>query len=385
MKKIGLVSDTITREDIDSLIMWLQQEPIPRLTKGDLTLELEAKWARMVGTKYSVFVNSGSSALLLMLVSLLQLERKKKKIIVSGLSWATDVSTPMLLGYDVTLCDCNLTDLSCDLIDLKRLFDRDRPDYLLLVSPLGLVPDMIEVMNLCKEYGVILLEDVCESMGSRYRGKMLGSFGIASVFSTYYGHHCSSIEGGFVNTDDPDLYDVLVAMRSHGWDRDLRPVTKERLRTEARVDEFKSLYTFHYPGLNLRSTDLQAHIGLRAIDRLANYVTIREANLRRYVEKVRINEIEIRMRSEDITSSFAYPVVSRNRNRIVAALTERGVECRPLIAGSMGRQPFYTKVYGVKPLRNGDTVDRYGFYVPNHHDITDADVDEVSRIINENS
>ena len=187
---IKLVNDTIDREDINSLIKWLSQDEIPRLTKGDLTWELEKKWAKKIGSKYSVFVNSGSSSILLTLATLKVTKRLKNlKIIVPALSWATDVSSPMLLGYDTVMCDCNLDDLSCDLSHLELLFKEHNPSVFILVTPLGLVPKMNEVLDLCNKYDVILLEDVCESMGSKYQDKYLGSFGFASFFSMYFCHH----------------------------------------------------------------------------------------------------------------------------------------------------------------------------------------------------
>ena len=214
---IKLVSDTINKDDINSLIEWLSQSEIPRLTKGDLTWELESKWAKKIGTKYSVYVNSGSSAILLALAALLESKKiKNKKIIIPSLSWATDVSSPILLGMEPIMCDCNLTDLSCDLNYLEDLFKIHNPSSMILVSPLGLVPEMDKVLSLCEKYEVILFEDVCESMGSKFQGKYLGSFGFASFFSMYFGHHLSTIEGGFINTNDEDFYHLLLMMRSHG-------------------------------------------------------------------------------------------------------------------------------------------------------------------------
>ena len=152
---IKLVSDTINKDDINSLIEWLGQDEIPRLTKGELTWELESKWAKKIGTKYSVYLNSGSSAILLALAALQHTKKlKNNKVIVPGLSWATDVSSPMLLGYDTYMCDCNLEDLSCKLDDLERLFKEHDPSALILVSPLGLVPEMGKVLALCEKYDV---------------------------------------------------------------------------------------------------------------------------------------------------------------------------------------------------------------------------------------
>jgi hypothetical protein len=117
---IKLVSDTINKEDINSLIEWLSQDEIPRLTKGELTVELENKWANKIGTKYSVFVNSGSSSILLTLAALKHTNRlKNNKVVVPSLSWATDLSSPIILELEPVLCDCNLSDLSCDLDHLE--------------------------------------------------------------------------------------------------------------------------------------------------------------------------------------------------------------------------------------------------------------------------
>jgi len=280
---IKLVSDTINKDDINSLIEWLSQSEIPRLTKGDLTWELESKWAKKIGTKYSVYVNSGSSAILLALAALLESKKiKNKKIIIPSLSWATDVSSPILLGMEPIMCDCNLTDLSCDLNYLEDLFKIHNPSSMILVSPLGLVPEMDKVLSLCEKYEVILFEDVCESMGSKFQGKYLGSFGFASFFSMYFGHHLSTIEGGFINTNDEDFYHLLLMMRSHGWDRDLPEWKQKELREKYSVSDFDSLYNFYVPGLNLRSTDLQAFIGIRSLDKLDNYSKLRNINFKQY-------------------------------------------------------------------------------------------------------
>ena len=158
---IKLVSDTINKDDIKHLVDWLSQDEIPRLTKGELTIQLEEKWANKIGSKYSVFVNSGSSAILLALAAYLySKDIKNKKIVIPSLSWATDVSSPMLLGMEPIMCDCNLEDLSCDLTHLEEIFKTESPSSFILVSPLGLVPNMKKILNLCEKYNVNLFEDV---------------------------------------------------------------------------------------------------------------------------------------------------------------------------------------------------------------------------------
>jgi len=379
---IKLVSDTIDRSDINALVEWLQQDPIPRLTKGEITQELEREWAKKVGTKYSVFVNSGSSAILLLLAALKQrgVFDKNKKIVVPSLSWITDVSSPMQLGLNPVLVDCNLRDLSVDLVHLEKVFKKEKPAVLLLVHVLGFVPDMNSIMDLCQRYGVLLLEDTCESMGSKYRKTNLGNLGLASVYSTYFGHHISTIEGGFINCNDPELYYMLLSLRSHGWDRDLPKNIQKSWRSNYKLDDFDALYTFYYPGFNLRSTDLQAFLGLRQIEKLEDFAKKREKNFWIYNKNITNTMLKIEVDSEDFISNFAYPVISYERKNIVEALNRADIEVRPLIAGSLAEKPFWT---GKKPkMPNCELISKYGFYLPNHQGLAEDEILQICSIVN---
>jgi len=380
---IKLVSDTIDKNDINALIKWLSQDEIPKLTKGNLTIELEKKWANKIGTKYSVFVNSGSSSILLTLAALKYKNKLKNlKVVVPSLSWATDLSSPVLLGLEPILCDCNLNDLSCDLEHLEKIFKQENPSALILVSVLGLVPDMNKIIELCDKYNVILLEDVCESMGSKYKEKYLGTFGLASFFSMYFGHHLSTIEGGFINTDDEELYYTLLMMRSHGWTRDLPIEKQNEYKIKYNVDDFEALYNFYIPGFNVRSTDLQAFIGLRAIDKLDKYANIRNENFHYYLNNIKNNELNIQISSNDFISNFAMPIVSKNKKIIVKNLIENNIECRPLIAGNLGNKPFWYENFEEVHMENCNLIDKYGFYIPNHQDLTVKQLDKIIKIVN---
>jgi len=379
--KISLVKDTIDNQDIDRLVDWLKT--YPRLTKGPVTIELEKKYSDWLGRRYSLFCNSGSSANLLMLSALMQGNLlKNNKIVVPSVAWATDLAPVMQLGLKPILCDSNKRDLSADLIHLEKIFKEESPSALMFVSVLGLVPEMEKVVNLCEKYDVILLEDACESMGSKYRKRKLGTFGKMSSFSTFFGHHISTIEGGFVSTDDKDLYDLLVSIRAHGWDRDLDTEKQIELQQDWDVSTFNSLYTFYYQGFNVRATDLQAYIGLTQIDKLDGWGVRREYNYLTYQELIKNNYWKPNEQLNDFTSNFAYPVIHPNRDRIVEQLERAGVEVRPMICGSMGTQPFYVKEYGRLELPNVTDIDRYGFYVPNNPHIRDEEIVYISNIIN---
>jgi len=380
---INLVNDTINKEDINSLINWLSQDPTPKLTKGELTVSLEKKWAEKIGSKFSVFVNSGSSSILLTLSALQQSARlKNNKVVVSSLSWATDISTPIILGMEPILCDCNLEDLSCDLKHLEELFIKHNPSIFILVSPLGLVPNMDYILQLCEKHNVILLEDVCESMGSKYKNQYLGTFGFASFFSMYFGHHLSTIEGGFINTDDEDFYNTLLMMRSHGWDRDLSKHKQQQLREKYQVSNFDALYNFYMPGLNLRSTDLQAFIGLRVIDKLDDYCLKRNKNYELYKQKLTNTEYTPPEFKDCFISNFAYPVLNKNRSNIVENLINNKIEVRPLIAGDMSKKPMWFERYEPVNLQNSTFIHFNGFYVPNHQNLSENDISTICDIIN---
>lgn len=383
-KPVKLVSDTIDKQDIHELIHWLSQPEIPRLTKGNLTVEFEQKFSEVIGTNHSVYVNSGSSAILLGLAALEYSNRlNNKKIVISNLSWATDVTTPILLNYEPILIDCNLNDLSVDLNQLEHVFKTESPAVFILVSVLGLVPNMTYIKRLCEKYNVILIEDACESLGSKYHGKMLGSFGEMSFFSFYYGHHISTIEGGMVCTNNPELNNILLSMRSHGWDRDLSEHTQNKWRDKHNVDKFRAQYTFYYPGMNLRSTDLQAFLGISQITKIKQFSENRNKNFFKYIDLIgNKNILKLKQEVNTFVSNFCFPVIHRNKNIIVDNLIKNKIETRPLIAGSMNKNPFWYKKYKQTiPTPNCDLIDKYGFYVPNHQDLTLNNIQDIVNII----
>lgn len=380
---INLVKDTISQDEISQLVEWLKTSP--QLTKGNLTEQYEALWSKKIGCKYSVFVNSGSSALLLSVYSLIEkgLLEKGDSVVVPALSWATDLSPVIQLGLEPVLCDCNLEDLSIDLNHLQKLTEKKKPKALILVSVLGLVPEMNEIVEFCDQNEIILIEDACESLGSSYNGKKLGSFGLMSCFSTYYGHHLSTIEGGMICTDDEDIFNLLKSLRSHGWDRDMSDQYSSSLKKEFSIDnEFEAQYKFYYFGFNLRSTDLQAFIGINQLKRLDEIVEKRNKNYTFYKSILSNSHWEPPVSTKDkYISSFAYPVIHPNRASIAKKLKEKNIASRPLICGSLGKQPFWTKNYGPVSLKNADKVNDFGFYLPNNHELKKSEINYIKESI----
>jgi CDP-6-deoxy-D-xylo-4-hexulose-3-dehydrase len=383
MKKIELIKDTIDEQDITKLISWLST--YPKLTKGEKTIEFEKKFSDWLGCKYSVFVNSGSSANLLMLYALIVLNKlKNNKICVPSLSWATDLAPVIQLNLEPILIDCNLDNLSVDLTHLESEFIKHNPSALLLVSVLGLSPDMDKIVELCKKYDVILLEDNCESQGTSFNGIKLGNYGLMSSFSTYFGHTMSTIEGGLITTNDEEVYHTLLQLRSHGWDRDLPTIKQNELRKKYKVSDFSALYTFYIPGFNFRSTDLQAVIGINQLAKIDMMVESRYQNFIQYKNILESNCWFPKTFDNSYTSSFAIPHISKDiksKKILINNLNKSGIACRPLISGSMGIQPFYVEKYGELKLPNCSIVDELGIYVPNHDKLTHDEINKVCQII----
>jgi CDP-6-deoxy-D-xylo-4-hexulose-3-dehydrase len=330
-------------------------------------------------------VNSGSSANLAVIQALKCLGRfKNKKIVVPALSWSTTVAPIIQLGFTPILCDADIKTLGPDLNHLEEIFKKEQPAAFLSVHLLGVPYHVNEVKRLCQKFGVILLEDSCESVGSTYSGKKTGTFGLASTFSLYFGHHISTIEGGIISTDDFELYEMLLMIRSHGWDRDVSQKTKERLRDKHKVSDFDALYTFYVPSFNIRATDLQAKIGLGQLDKLDDIVKKRMSNFYSYQEGIHNNHWKIDPGPLSEVSSLAYPIITPNRDAAIRSLRANDVEIRPLVCGSIGNQPFWKELYGKPNLKFAETVHSMGLYVPNNHQLTKEQINFICNIVNEN-
>ena len=380
---IKLVKDTINIDDINNLIEWLKTNP--RLTKGELTIEFEQIWSKWIGCKYSVFVNSGSSANLAAIYSLILSGRlKNNKIIVPAVSWVTTVTPAIQLGLEPIMCDCDKNNLGLDIDHLKKLIKEENPSVIILVHVLGFPNHMSEIVKLCKENNILLIEDTCESIGSKYDDKNLGTFGDLSTFSFYFGHHMSTIEGGMISTDDEQLYHILSSIRSHGWDRDLPKHIQKELREKYKVTDFKSLYTFYYPGFNLRATDLQAFIGLGQMNKLETIVKNRNQNYLKYMKEIKNDFWFIEPPTNSFISNFSFPIITENIENLTKALSENEIECRPLICGSINEQPFWYERYGKQDLPNSKLIHDFGLYIPNNHEMTNDELDKVIKIVNKN-
>jgi CDP-4-dehydro-6-deoxyglucose reductase, E1 len=219
----------------------------------------------------------------------------------------------------------------------------------------------------------------------------LGQTGMMSTYSFYFSHQISTIEGGMIVTDDEELYSLLKMFRSHGMSRDTDKETQKSLREKWEVDDFMDLFTFYVPGFNVRPTDLQAFIGLEQLKRLSYVASCRFENFKIYMEIFKGRGMWVpKVAWFHKISALAYPVITtfdngsaipNERDHIVKRLRARDIETRPIIAGSIGNQPFYKKECGEKFLPNANTVEKHGLYVPCNPDLTITQIRKICRII----
>jgi len=382
--KYHLAEDTINRKDIDQLIDWLKS--YPHLTKGKLTLQFEEKWNQWLGCKYSVFCNSGSSANLLMFYTLLLSGRlKNKKVVVPSVGWATTIAPAIQFGFEPLLCEADPDTFGLDLKHLKVLLEEHEPSTVMLVQVLGVPHKMKELLALKEKYGFILLEDACAAIGSSTHGRKIGTFGDMASFSFYFGHQISTIEGGMISTNDKEFQNLLLMSRSHGWGKDLDVQTHEALVKEHQIDDFQKPFIFYEPGFNLRSTDLNAFIGLGQLDKLEWIIQRRHENHLLY-QKYLGDKFDTQQwnNSEAKISSISFGLVAETieqRIAIVNALTENGIETRLFSAGNLGLHPFWVKRYGRSDFPVANRIHDCGLFLPNHPVLKPEDIEFISQVV----
>lgn len=371
-----LAEDTLSQEDLDALADWLRTGP--RLTQGPLVREFEEAWSQWLGVAESVFVSSGTTAnFALVHAGARRTGRTRPRVGVAAVTWSTNVSPSLLLGHEVVVFDVDRHTLGVDESQVLRAIEQDRIDILFVTHLLGFDALTPAILDAVEASGVVLIEDCCEAHGARHGERSVGTLGLGSTFSFYYGHHMSTIEGGMVSTDDPDLADEIRLMRAHG-------LARESARFEdhaSRHPDVDRRFLFLMPGLNFRSTELNAFLGLRQLESLDQRIGHRNANMTRFLERVPAwlwSDFHT-----DGMSSFALPLVAHDPSLRIAVegVTARlGVESRPVVAGNLLEHPF-VEGHSVEPFEGpppvAGHVHRAGLYVGNGHHVTGAIVDEL--------
>lgn len=377
---IKLAHNTIDNDDYKKMISFLKKRKY--LNQSKVTKKFEKNFSRFIGVKNSIFINSGSSANLLIAQTLLEGKfLKNKTVILPAVSWSTSVSPFIQLGYKVIFCDCDKRNLGLDENHLEKLCKRYKPGLVVIVNVLGHANNFKKLSILQKKYNFKIMEDNCESLGSKILSKSLGSFGFASSHSFYFGHHISTIEGGMVSTNDRSFYNIATAIRAHGWSRDMELNYKRSLEKKYKVDEFKSLFTFYYSGFNLRSSDFNASIGINQLKKLKKICITRHKNF--FIYKSKLKNFWSQDSQLSLVSSFGYATFIKNRTKVFKLLKNKNIQTRPLICGNMGQQPFLKKIIkNNNDLINANFVDKNGIYLPNHANLQPFEINKICKILN---
>ena len=362
----------------------------PRLSMDKKCVEFESKFAEFQGRNHAVFFNSGSSANLAMIQALKNLGRLKKddKIGFSALTWSTNTMPIIQMGMEPIAIDCDPKTLNMMSYNLEERLHSIDIQALFITNALGFTGDLDQIKKICDDNRILLIEDNCESLGTELPSGKAGNFGLAASFSFFVAHHMSTIEGGMVCTDDNELAEMLQIVRANGWDRNLKAEQQLKWRKKFNIkSEFDAKYTFYDLGFNFRPTEISGFIGLYQLKFLEENIQIREKNYFQLEAIVRDNPDLIVLDHSHLKfiSSFAFPVLCKTpelRDNYMYQFSGAGVEIRPMIAGNIQKQPFYSKYVKTKiELPGTDFIHNCGFYCGNYPELSEIDLEILSSCL----
>lgn len=361
----------------------------PMLSIGKECRKFEKNFAKYQQRRHCVFVNSGSSANLALIQALMNLGKIKKgdKVAFSALTWSTNVMPLIQLGLQAVPVDVELDTLNVSSKTFLELLKKASVKMLFLTNLLGFCDDVDEIKEICEKRRIILIEDNCESLGTVYKGKKLGNFGLASTFSFYVGHHMSTIEGGAVCTDNSSLETMLQLVRAHGWDRNLTEQKQLKIRNKYNVNStFYSRYTFYDLGFNLRTTEINGFLGNIQLSYLDEIIKKRKENfflMAPAIYKHQEKYYDIKYDHIDFLSNFAVPVICKSkkiRDRLVEKCKDK-IEIRPIVGGDMLLQPFFKKYmpkFAVDmETKNAKLIHEQGLYFGNNPELTKIEMETI--------
>jgi len=366
-----LVENPYRKKDINEGIKVLKSG---KITIGPKTDKFQKFFTNKVKTNHSLLVNSGSSANLLALQCLINPYRKKRlkkndEVIIPALCWSTSLWPIVQSGLKPIFVDIDKETLNFNIEKLEKSITK-RTKAILVVHVLGNCTNMDQLMKIKNKYNLILIEDTCESLGTKYGNKYLGSFGEFSSYSFYSSHQISSGEGGMICCKYEADYEIIKSLRAHGWSRGLKNENKIA-KLNKNLDK---RFIFHNSGFNLRSTDVAASIGLSQFKDLDIFIKIRSENrskiLKRFKNSKKINNKLKIIESEKIVKAswFGLPIIGNkkfNKNKFIAKIEKIGVETRPIISGNFLKQPAIKKykLNDKKKMKNAEYINTHGFFI----------------------
>jgi len=378
--KYELASSTWDHKEIDAIHRVIESD---RYSMGSEVLKYETDFAKFFNTKYAVMTSSGSTANLLMIASMFftnnEARRLKRgdEVIVPAVSWSTTYFPLQQYGLKVKFVDVDRETLNIDLKKLKTAIT-DKTKVILAVNLLGNPNDFDEINSLIGERNIALLEDNCESMAATFNGKCAGTFGLMGTFSSFFSHHIATMEGGCILTDDEELHHILLAIRAHGWTRNL---PKNNLVSGTKSDdEFEESFKFVLPGYNVRPLEMSGAIGIEQLKKLPDLIDSRIKNAKHFVNLFRNHPYLDIQREVGSSSWFGFALILNencpiSRRELVDIFKNSEIECRPIVTGNFLKNTEVLKYFDYEvhdTLENSEYIDSNGLFVGNHHiDISD--------------
>ena len=356
-----------------------------RFTNGKKVREFESKWNDWLGSKYSLYVSSGSTANYLLLSAVKELYGLKvgDKVLVPACTWVTNVGPVIQLGFTPIFCDINLDNFSFCEKDLEHISKIHSDIKLIFVTHLiGFSANVEKYKKLFPN--ALILDDVCESHGCKLpNGYRTGSDSLGATFSFYFGHHISTIEGGMISTNNYELYDLMKMKRSHG-------LARESTRYAEYIKQYPDIsnqFLFITDGYNFRNHELGAVLGLSQLKRLDLYIQKRNQNYKKFVDIISKYSIDFYVPLVPQTcSNFCFPLICRTKelaDRLKVIFDEVGIEHRPIISGNILKQPFLSghKITTQKDNLNVDYIHNNGIYLGNNQFIGDEELNLLKSIL----
>ena len=372
MKKTNysLSENTFDSKETNSIINLVKSGN--KLSYGKNVKLLEKAFAKVSRRKYCVMVNSGSSANLLGVSSLIYDKKfdllAGDEVIVPALSWSTTYTPLIQLGLKLVFVDINKSTLNIDLDLLEKSITK-KTKALFAVNILGMSCDYVKIQKICKRYKLLLMEDNCESLMSKNNNILSGTNGIFSTMSSFYSHHFCTIEGGFLLTDNFRLYCNALSLRSHGWTRE-QPANSHLI--SKRYSNFEKLFKFILPGFNLRPTEINAKLGIIQLKKLNKFIINRKKNAKKVYEIFKNLKSAYLQEYNKESSFFGFAFILANklenkRDLVVKYMKNNKIECRPIVSGNITTNPMikYAEYKIPFKLKSTQYVDRNGFMIGN--------------------
>ena len=366
----SLAESSWGEEEIDAMRRVIEAD---RFTMGEHVKQFESAYAKKFGVKYAVMTSSGSSANLVGLASLFFKKKNPLKpgdeVIVPSISWATTYNPLQQYGLKLKFLDVELDTLNMDVSKLKEALTQ-KTKMVVAVSVLGNPCSLDVISEFCRNHGLYLFEDNCESMGAELNGKLCGTFGDIGTFSTFFSHHISTMEGGIILTEDEEIFHLAKSLRAHGWTRDL---PQESPIYDRGKDDFHEAYRFILPGYNVRPMELSGAIGIEQLKKLDSMIDIRRKNAESFVNLFSEDDRFIIQKENGKSSWFSFTIVLNpkyaiERSAVMEAMRRADIEFRIITGGCFLRHDVikYFDYETVGKIVNANIAHDRGFFVGNY-------------------